>query len=103
MSYRTLLLITLLGMAACSGGSQDPATGPATGGEEAGTAPAGEEAVPAPSWRDQRMELGLKTYRAACASCHDAGEDGAPVTGRREDWAAGEYMLEKTFPELPKG
>ena len=129
MSYRTLLLITLLGMAACSGGNRNPAAGPATGGEEAGTTP---------SWRDQRMELGLETYRAACASCHDTGADGAPVTGRREVWsgrsdmwqavlfehakagyldmpgkggrgdlsdeavdAAAEYMLEKTFPELP--
>ena len=81
----------------------------------------------------------METYRVACASCHDTGEDGAPVIGRREDWsgrsdmwqavlfeharagyldmpgkggrtdlsdeaveAAAEYMLEKTFPELPE-
>jgi cytochrome c5 len=124
------MLITLFGLAACSGDSGDPATGPATGGEEAGAAP---------SWREQRMELGRETYAEACASCHDAGEGGAPAIGRREDWtgrsdmwqavlfehakaghldmpgkggrgdlsdeaveAAAEYMMQKTFPELPR-
>ncbi len=130
MSYRTLLMVSLLGLAACSGEGRDTAVGPASGDGEAGTAP---------SWREQRVELGMETYRIACASCHDTGEGGAPVTGKREDWsgrsdmwqavlfeharagyfdmpgkggrrdlsdeaveAATEYMLEKTFPELPK-
>ncbi len=29
---------------------------------------------------------GQETYNAACASCHDTGLDGAPVTGNLVDW-----------------
>lgn len=129
MSYRTLLLIALLVLAACSGTDSEPARVPAA-------SESGADAVP--SWRDQRAALGRETYRLACASCHDTGEGGAPVIGQRGDWsgrsdmweavlfehaksgylempgkggkdqlsdeaveAASEYMLEKTFPELP--
>ncbi len=29
---------------------------------------------------------GRETYEEFCASCHDAGVDGAPVTGSPDDW-----------------
>ena len=128
MSYRTVLVLTLLAVAACSGGSPESSSEPAAG-----------QAGDVPSWREERAALGRETYRAACASCHDTGEGGAPVTGKREDWAgrsemwqavlfehaksgyldmpgkggqvelsdeaveaATEYMMEQTFPELPR-
>ena len=130
MSYRTVLVLTLLAVAACSGGTPESTSGPAASAGEAGDVP---------SWREQRAALGRETYRAACASCHDTGDSGAPVTGKREDWsgrsemwqavlfehaksgyldmpgkggqeelsdeaveAATEYMMEQTFPELPR-
>ena len=34
----------------------------------------------------ERMDDGMRVYQAACASCHDTGVDGAPVTDRPEDW-----------------
>ena len=34
-----------------------------------------------------RMQDGEKVYRAACARCHDAGLDGAPLIGRQQAWA----------------
>jgi cytochrome c5 len=130
MMRRTLLVISLLFLAGCSGEGPEAPAAPAASGDQAGSAP---------SWREQRMALGRETYEAACASCHAGGEQGAPVTGNRDDWsgrsdmwqavlfnhakagyldmpgkggqaslsdeaveAATEYMLDKTFPELPK-
>jgi cytochrome c5 len=40
-----------------------------------------------PGWREDRLALGKATYASACASCHEAGEGGAPRPGRREDWS----------------
>ena len=34
----------------------------------------------------QRMEEGKAIYDENCGSCHEAGVDGAPITGRAEDW-----------------
>jgi cytochrome c5 len=130
MWYRTFLVTTLLVLASCSGEGPESTTGPAAGDGQAGTEP---------SWREERAALGQATYQVACASCHDSGEGGAPVTGQREDWAdrsgmwqavlfehaksgyldmpgkggqeelsdeaveaATEYMMEQTFPELPR-
>ena len=39
------------------------------------------------SWRDRYLQLGQDTYMDACSICHDEGENGAPVTGDREDWS----------------
>jgi cytochrome c5 len=33
-----------------------------------------------------RLEAGRQVYTKVCASCHDGGVNGAPVTGRSEDW-----------------
>jgi len=60
-----------------------------------GCSPAGEEPAPAApsgsvhaeSWRESRELAGRETYDAACASCHDTGEGGAPVTGNRDAWS----------------
>jgi cytochrome c5 len=79
----------LIGVAACSPGGGESDAGKAHDGaatsteEEAGAA----SQVVTPGWRGDRMALGKATYDAACASCHDTGEGGAPRTGRREDWS----------------
>ncbi|NOR19963.1 MAG: hypothetical protein GQ538_07745 [Xanthomonadales bacterium] len=115
---------------ACSAGSDE---GPAAQTQRA------ENDYQEGSWRARYLALGRETYQAVCASCHDEGEDGAPVKGDREAWsnrsplwsavliehakngylnmpakggqvelsdkaveAAGEYMLNETFPELPR-
>jgi cytochrome c5 len=130
MLRRTLLVISLFILAACSGEGPEAPAAPTASGDQAGSAP---------SWREQRMALGRDTYEAACASCHAGGEQDAPVTGNRDDWsgrsdmwqavlfnhaksgyldmpgkggqadlsdeaveAATEYMLDQTFPELPR-
>ncbi|MCU0988323.1 MAG: c-type cytochrome [Xanthomonadales bacterium] len=87
-----LLAGLLVGLAACSPGE--------TGSSEAGSsetgdptaAPAEEDAGAAgrevmPGWREDRLAQGKATYESACASCHEAGEGGAPRPGRREDWS----------------
>jgi cytochrome c5 len=33
-----------------------------------------------------KVAAGLAAYQRACAGCHDDGIDGAPVTGRPQDW-----------------
>jgi cytochrome c5 len=89
----------LVGLAACSPGGSGPG-GSEVGGSEAGGSEAGDgtAAVAAesagaagrettPGWRGDRQALGKATYDAACASCHETGEGGAPRTGRREDWS----------------
>ena len=42
---------------------------------------------PALTWGERYLLLGQETYEHACASCHDEGTDGAPVTGNRDDWS----------------
>lgn len=129
VSSTVLLLGLVLGVAACS---QDSGDVPAAAADAAP-----ERAVGA-NWREDRQALGQSTYEAVCAECHESGQDGAPRTGQREDWAersdmwqavlfnhaksgyldmperggapelsddaveaAAEYMLSRTFPELP--
>ena len=130
MFYRTVWVLALLAIAACSPAGEEPAA----------VAPSSEEKRDVmSSWREDYLALGKETYEQACASCHDSGEQGAPVTGKREQWegrsdlwqavlfehaksgylnmpgrggqsdltdeaveAAAEYMLGLTYPELPK-
>jgi len=66
------------GLMACSPASENAATPP-------------KDAVPdqrdvKPTWREDRMALGKDTYEMACASCHETGEHGAPITGNRDQW-----------------
>lgn len=129
---RTLLvpmLFLTVFLFACSGESEAPVA----------TVETTEKTARAESWREDQLLEGQETYEAACASCHDTGEGGAPVTGDAADWskrsdlwvavlsdhaskgyldmpgkggredlseesvdAAVEYMLQKTFPELPR-
>ncbi|WP_162845978.1 c-type cytochrome [Seongchinamella sediminis] len=35
----------------------------------------------------ERMEDGKRAYELICARCHQAGVDGAPVVGQKDDWA----------------
>lgn len=39
------------------------------------------------TWREERLSLGQETYEQACASCHDTGKDGAPLTGNPKHWS----------------
>jgi len=77
-------VLALLGLAACSGGDDDAAVPP--------------QAVPTdqrevlPNWREDRLALGKATYETACASCHDTGNQDAPVTGIREQWEGRSHM-----------
>jgi cytochrome c5 len=77
MFYRNLWVLALLALTACSPAGDEPAAAaPATGAER--------EVMP--SWREDYLALGKETYERVCASCHESGEQGAPVTGKREQW-----------------
>lgn len=129
---RTLLVpvfVSTMFLFACKGENEAPVA----------TAESVQKTAHAEAWREDQLVEGRKTYEAACASCHDSGEGGAPVTGEAADWskrsdlwvavlsdhaakgyldmpgkggradlskesvdAALEYMLQKTFPELPR-
>lgn len=59
------------------------------------------EPLTAPS---ERLVDGEKSYRAICASCHDSGTDGAPVTANREDWKERSHLWEAVlFEHAEKG
>ncbi|MEM7504815.1 MAG: c-type cytochrome [Pseudomonadota bacterium] len=45
---------------------------------------------------------GETAYRAACAHCHDAGEDGAPVTGDPDSWSDRSPLWEAVLAEHAK-
>jgi cytochrome c5 len=124
-----IMFSSLVFLIGCSRGNEDPKSPAATA----------QESVRAESWRENRMLVGQEVYEAACASCHDQGDQGAPAIGNRESWsgrsdlwtavlaghatagyldmpekgghseltdenvsAAVEYMLLKTFPEMPR-
>ena len=76
--YRSFWVLALAGLAACSPGVEDAA------------APSEqlkpEQREVKPTWREDRVSLGKDTYQSACASCHDTGDHGAPVTGNRDQW-----------------
>ena len=42
----------------------------------------------------ERLEDGRRAYVAVCASCHDKGINGAPITGRTEDWSGRSRLWE---------
>ena len=65
----------------------------AQGGEPAGQA-AMTDGESAPSWREEHLALGKKTYERVCASCHDSGAHGAPRIGVAEDWSGRSDMWE---------
>ena len=45
---------------------------------------------------------GETAYRAACAHCHDSGEDGAPVTGDPDSWSDRSPLWEAVLAEHAK-
>ena len=47
----------------------------------------------------ERLEDGKRSYEAACASCHEKGVEGAPVTGRAEDWSDRPQLWEAVLME----
>lgn len=77
MFDRNVWVLALLALAACSPqGDEPPVAAP----------PAQTERDVMPSWREDYLALGKDTYEQACASCHESGEQGAPVTGQRDQW-----------------
>jgi len=48
---------------------------------------ADSDSVQSKSWREEQLLAGKETYQAACASCHDNGQDGAPAIGDRDAWS----------------
>ena len=76
--------VALLGLGACSGGGDEAAAPPPA-------AATGQREV-LPNWRDDRLALGKATYESACASCHDTGDQDAPVTGARAQWEGRSHM-----------
>jgi len=76
--YRSLLALALFGLAACSAGEDEEAAG------SAAKSPPQREVKP--TWREDRLALGEQTYQLACASCHDTGDQDAPITGNRDQW-----------------
>lgn len=76
--YRSLCAVALAGLMACSPSGDDrPAASLHSG-------PVEREVKP--TWREDRAALGEATYEAACASCHETGAGGAPITGNRDQW-----------------
>ena len=52
----------------------------------------------------ERLREGEKFYQAICASCHETGVDGAPVTGNKEDWEERSHLWEAVlFEHADKG
>jgi cytochrome c5 len=50
----------------------------------------------------QRFEDGQRVYAAACASCHDTGAGGAPVTAQPDDWTGRSALWEAVLFEHVK-
>lgn len=47
-------------------------------------------------------DAGRLAYERACAACHEPGVDGAPVTGRPEDWVGRSRLWEAVLVEHAK-
>lgn len=71
----TRLLLLVTGMAACTADDHAPsgALQSETANNDAGT--------------ETAEVSGLAAYEMACASCHESGADGAPLTGDAAAWA----------------
>jgi cytochrome c5 len=72
-----ILFSCLLILISCSGSSDDSASSTATAPESAR----------AETWRESQLVVGQEVYEAACASCHDRGEGGAPAIGDQSAWS----------------
>lgn len=65
-------------------------------------APVGETTPPAASTSQglpDPVERGRIAYQRACAACHEEGVNGAPVTGRPEDWAGRSRLWQAVLVE----
>ena len=76
MNRAALLALGVTCLAAC-GGSESVSQPDEAAIPEPPTTPLVGEAV---------VSLGRETYEGFCASCHDTGVDGAPVTGNPAGW-----------------
>lgn len=46
-----------------------------------------------------RLEDGKQAYEAHCASCHDSGKSGAPVTRNADDWKNRSHLWDAVLAE----
>lgn len=77
MSRAILIVLGITYLTAC-GGNKSPGSAPdETDNAESPTMLSTDEVI---------GSSGRETYEDFCASCHDAGLDGAPVTGSPADW-----------------
>lgn len=52
----------------------------------------------------ERLDDGGRAYKTLCATCHESGTAGAPVTGNKEDWADRSNLWEAVlFEHADKG
>lgn len=75
---------TVLAVLACAGVLAACAAPPSRPAPEEGAAPL----------RADVTEAGLAAYRRVCAECHETGAQGAPLTGRPEQWAGRSRLWE---------
>jgi len=92
-NHRYLLMIGLVCLIGCSPASEETVV----------SAPADtKQRKVSESWREDRLALGRETYQQACASCHDTGKDGAPVTGNPGHWDERSTLWEAVLFEHAK-
>jgi len=101
----------LCGAVACTPAPDQGEAPDSTAAAQPSSAPVPEPASPPasepahavePNWREDRLALGQETYQQVCAACHQEGVDGAPVTGRREDWADRSQMWQAVLASHAK-
>lgn len=88
MNKITLVLAaTLATLLTACGQKEEPVTAPDAAAPaaavEAAPAPAAEPVVTAAPAND----VGEKTFKGTCSMCHQTGAAGAPILGKKEDWA----------------
>jgi cytochrome c5 len=87
------LVIIGLGFVGCSQENVDTSSAP--------------RSVPDPtdvelSQLDNRMLTGFEAYETVCASCHETGRDGAPLTGDAAAWSGRSVQWEAVLFEHAK-
>jgi len=88
-----VLMVAMVCVTICSADGNETAP---TQGQHAG------RDYPEGSWRARYLELGRETYEKACASCHDEGDDGAPIKGDRDSWSGRSQLWSAVLLEHAK-
>ncbi|MCU0976810.1 MAG: c-type cytochrome [Steroidobacteraceae bacterium] len=78
-------------LAACAGPS------PPSGTPDSASSPEAQPPTP-----PDKVAAGFAAYQRACAACHEEGLDGAPATGRAEDWSGRSWLWQAVLVEHAK-